>query len=56
MASRPRLRPQAAGLWYHIGTRGVRKLPIVQDDDDRTTFLAQVEDVVKRFGWELTAF
>jgi len=56
MASRRRLRPQAAGLWYHIGTRGVRKLPIVQDDDDRTTFLAQVDDVVKRFGWELTAF
>lgn len=56
MAPRRRLRPQEAGLWYHLGTRGVRKLPIVRDDDDRATFLSQLGDVVELFGWELAAF
>jgi REP element-mobilizing transposase RayT len=54
MPHRPR--PQEAGLWYHVGARGVRKLPIVHDDDDRETFLIHLGEVVRIFGWELTAF
>jgi REP-associated tyrosine transposase len=34
----------------------VRKLPIVQDDDDRSTFLTHLGEIVELFGWELTAF
>ena len=37
-------------------TRGVRKLPIVHDDEDRATFLSHLGEVVELFGWELTAF
>lgn len=50
------LRPQQAGLWYHVGARGIRKLPIVHDDDDREVFLSLLGEVVPRFGWELAAF
>ena len=42
-------RPQHAGLWYHVGTRGVRKMPIVHSDDDRRIFLDVLGDVVARF-------
>ena len=56
MARRRRPRRQEAGLWYHIGARGVRKLPIVEDDDDRATFLHHLGEVVELFGWELTAY
>lgn len=49
-------RPQRAGFWYHVGTRGVRKLPIVHSDDDRRIFLGVLGDVVSRFDWELTAY
>jgi putative transposase len=56
MAPRRRCRPQEAGLWYHVGTRGVRKLPIAHDDEDRTTFLSQLGEVVKLFEWELTTY
>jgi REP-associated tyrosine transposase len=54
MPHRPRL--QKAGLWYHVGARGVRKLPIVHDDQDREVFLTHLGEVVRIFGWELTAF
>jgi REP-associated tyrosine transposase len=56
MAYRPRPRPQACGLWYHVGTRGVRKLPIVQDDDDRAVFLTHLGEVVDLYEWHLTAY
>jgi putative transposase len=56
MARRRRPRPQEAGLWYHVATRGVRKLPIVHDDEDRATFLSHLGEVAQVFGWELTAF
>ena len=56
MARRRRRRPQEAGLWYHVGTRGVRKLPIVHDDDDRALFLSHLGAVVELFRWNLSAF
>ena len=56
MPRRRRPRPQQAGLWYHIGTRGVRKLPIVHDDDDRSLFMDRVGAVVDRYRWELAAY
>jgi putative transposase len=56
MAHRPRPRPQQAGLWYHVGARGVRKLPIFQDDDDRTIFLTQLGEVVELCAWELITY
>jgi len=56
MAHRPRPRPQEAGLWYHVGARGIRKLPIVQDDDDRSIFVTHLGEIVALFGWKLAAF
>jgi putative transposase len=56
MPRRRRPRPQEAGLWYHVGARGIRKLAIVHDDDDRAMFLTQLGEVVGAFGWELTAY
>jgi REP element-mobilizing transposase RayT len=56
MARRRRPRPQEAGLWYHLGARGVRKLPIVHDDDDRRLFLDHLGHVVTLFGWELITY
>jgi REP element-mobilizing transposase RayT len=50
------LRHQAAGAIYHVMSRGVRKLPIFTDDEDRVTFLRMLSETVRVFGWECAAY
>lgn len=45
------LRPQVEGGIYHLTSRGVRKLPLFVDDEDRLTYTALLNKVVRRFGW-----
>jgi putative transposase len=44
-------RTQAAGAFYHLTCRGVRKLPIYETDRDRTLFLALLRLALRRFEW-----
>lgn len=44
------LRIQAAGLTYHVTARGVRRMNIYLDDDDRRRFLTLFADVVHRYA------
>lgn len=37
-----------AGVLYHIKTRGDRREPIYEDDEDRYLFLQTLAEVVKR--------
>ena len=50
------LRIEYAGAVYHITTRGNAREPIYRDDDDRLSFLAVLESVVKRYGWLCHAY
>lgn len=51
------LRIQAAGLLYHVGSRGVDKQPIFDVvPRDRERFLELVAIVVTRYGWRLHAY
>ncbi|MGF1612735.1 MAG: hypothetical protein ACFCVA_02155 [Gammaproteobacteria bacterium] len=36
---------------YHVTSRGDRREPIFEDDDDRLMYLGILEEVVKRFHW-----
>ena len=48
----PRLpRPQIPDGIYHVTCRGVRKLSICRDTDDRETFLEILGVVVAKFAW-----
>jgi putative transposase len=40
-----------AGALYHITGRGINKQPIFYDDEDRTSFLAAVQNSVRRHNW-----
>jgi REP element-mobilizing transposase RayT len=51
-----RLRLEFEGAIYHVMTRGNAGQDIVQDDDDRTRLLTDLERSVLRFDWELLAF
>ena len=53
--SRP-LRPQIEGGIYHIGSRGVRKLPIYTDDSSRHHFLSLLDLVTAKYHWELHTY
>ena len=53
---RPRSLILAAGATYHVGTRGVRRFPIVYDDVDRESFLGDLANVVHARGWRCHAY
>jgi REP-associated tyrosine transposase len=50
------LRRQEAGAIYHLMSRGVRKLPIFADDDDRLIFLRILSEAVRVHGWRCPAY
>jgi REP element-mobilizing transposase RayT len=50
------LRRQTAGAIYHLMSRGVRKLPIFTDDEDRVIFLRMLSETVRVFGWRCPAY
>jgi len=50
------LRIQYAGAVYHVTSRGNARAPIYRNDDDRLSFLAVLESVVKRYGWLCHAY
>jgi hypothetical protein len=50
-ASWPGPRIEFAGALYHVTSRGDRRAPIFEDDDDRSKFLGVVAAVVDRFNW-----
>lgn len=50
------LRIQAAGLTYHVTARGVRRMNIFLDDDDRRRFLTALADVVERHALRCHAY
>ena len=54
MARPPRL--LAAGAFYHLTCRGVRKLPIYETDRDRTLFLALLRLTLRSFRWRCHAY
>ena len=53
---RPRSAILGPGCLYHVGTRGVRRLPIVDDDFDRAAFFRFLADVIDRLEWSCLAF
>ena len=50
------LRRQEAGAIYHLMSRGVRKLPIYADDEDRMIFLRMLSETVRVFEWRCAAY
>ena len=45
------LRIEFAGALYHVTSRGDRREPIFEDDEDRVKFLGVLAEVVNRFNW-----
>jgi putative transposase len=45
------LRIEFAGALYHVTSRGDRREPIFEDDEDRLEYLKILAEVVKRFNW-----
>lgn len=45
------LRIEFAGALYHVTSRGDRREPIFEDDEDRVRFLSILAEVVDRFNW-----
>jgi len=41
---------------FHVGSRGVAKMPIYQDDEDRLVFLRLLVVAIRRFDWTCHAF
>ena len=45
------LRIEFAGALYHVRSRGDRREPIFEDDEDRVKFLGVLAEVVDRLNW-----
>ena len=45
------LRIEFAGALYHVTSRGARREPIFEDDEDRVKFLGVLAEVVNRLNW-----
>jgi putative transposase len=41
---------------FHLGSRGVRKLPVFTNDDTRRRFLSLVDSVIAKYHWQLHTF
>jgi putative transposase len=50
------LRIEFSGALYHVTSRGDRREPIFEDDEDRVEYLKILEEVVKRFNWLCHAY
>ncbi len=50
------LRIEFSGALYHVTSRGDRREPIFEDDEDRLKFLNILEEVVGRFNWVCHAY
>ena len=50
------LRLEIPGSVYHVTSRGDRREPIYDDDDDRTRWLEVVSQVCDRFNWRVHAY
>ncbi|WP_127995675.1 REP-associated tyrosine transposase [Piscinibacter defluvii] len=50
------LRLEWPGALYHVTSRGDRREPIVEDDDDRQSWVALLGEACARFGWRVHAW
>ncbi|MDT8384348.1 MAG: transposase [Gammaproteobacteria bacterium] len=50
------LRIEFPGALYHVTSRGDRREPIFEDDENRLMFLGILEEVVTRFNWMCHAY
>lgn len=50
------LRIEYSGALYHVTSRGDRREPIFEDDEDRLMFLRALAEVVERFNWLCHAY
>ena len=50
------VRIEFAGAMYHVMARGDRREPIVQDDEDRSTFVRTLGEASERAGFRVHAY
>ncbi|MGC8492558.1 MAG: REP-associated tyrosine transposase [Syntrophobacteraceae bacterium] len=50
------LRIEYPGAIYHVTARGKARMPIFEDDRDRTNFLKLIEEAMERFKWHCYAY
>jgi putative transposase len=50
------LRLEYPGAIYHVTSRGDRREPIYDDDDDRLKWLETLSKVPERFNWRIHAY
>jgi putative transposase len=50
------LRLEWPGMLYHVTSRGDRREPIVEDDEDRAAWVAVLGQACGRFGWRVHAW